>query len=141
MTRAREGLWMIKISKSLCLKVFYFCKILKNARKKHFFKEEMLTWPPGRFMDGQNFKICLKQNSIALIYNHILVYLWCTVEHVGSFCYCFLRTYNIINILKYSFHTFAKNTSLFNSITCSWNKTIYCGILFTSIISSYRVWN
>jgi len=42
-----EDLWMIKIKKKLCLKVFYFCKILKMRENflKFFmlYKEKMLT--------------------------------------------------------------------------------------------------
>ena len=33
----REGLWMIKIEKNLCLKVFYFCKIFLKAWKSAIF--------------------------------------------------------------------------------------------------------
>ena len=40
----REGLWMIKFKKKLCLKVFCFCKILKCAKKVYeICKVKMLT--------------------------------------------------------------------------------------------------
>ena len=38
----REGLWMIKISKNLCLKVFYFCK--KKYFWWNFFLKKYIFW-------------------------------------------------------------------------------------------------